>query len=161
MPTPPSTENYYTGGHKVILGGIDLGNIDDISITPEATILDHWSRRTGTRVLDRQVAIAKRFTIAATLDEHAKETYQFYFLGLPIGNTIPVLRDPLRETSVYVEYVREGGVIWTYSHTRAVTRPAAAMAFGDGTDWAKFGIEIEALQDLNETYTMGRLIFAS
>jgi len=147
VPTPPSTTNYRVGGHKVILGGIDLGNIPDISIRPQATILDHFTRRSGARILDKQAVTEKRLSFTIKLDEHAVEVYQKYFMATRAGLVLNPLKQPLAETNITATYLDESGNIWTYSHSRAITHPTNPMAFGTGTAWAEFEIDAEILYD--------------
>lgn len=155
MPVAPNTANYKVGGHRVRFAAVDLGNIPDISIEAAVTTLDHFTRRSGARVLDRQVITEKRLVFTVTLDEHSVENYQRYFMATRVGNALGVLGAPLVEGAIIMDYLEESGNIATYSHTRGVVRPASPMAFGDGTDWASFQVEIEALQDLAVTNTMG------
>lgn len=148
MPTPPSTSNYQVGGATVILGGIDLGNIVSLEIDPsDVTVLQHFTARSGARKVDKQVIVQKRLVFRAELDEHAVQTYRKYFMAGGAGQAVQALTQPLAESNIVVQYVNETGNIWTFSHTRATSRPSGSMDFGEFSDWVSFEVEIEVLQD--------------
>lgn len=152
---PPNTSHYQVGGVKIILGGLDLGNIAGFGIDPSnIEVLQHFSSRTGARKVDRQVVVQKRLTFRATLDEIQPDLFAKYFMGALKSKDQPsdavlALTNPLAETNCVITYLNESGNIWTYSHTKVTVRPAAAMDFGDFSDWVGFEIEIESLQDEN------------
>lgn len=148
MPTPPSTSNYQVGGAKIILGGVNLGNIVSLEVDPsDVTVLQHFTSTSGARKVDKQVIVQKRLIFRAELDEHAVETYRKYFMAGGAGAAVQALTNPLAETNITVEYVKEGGQIWLYSHTKATSRPSGSMDFGEFDDWVSMEVEIEILQD--------------
>lgn len=148
---PPNTSHYQVGGIKIILGGLDLGNVAGFGIDPSnVEVLQHFSSRTGARKVDRQVVVQKRMTFRATLDEHQADLYAKYFMGAAkTSDRVLPLTNPLAETNCVITYLNESGTIWTYSHTKVTVRPAAAMDFGDFSDWVGYEVEIESLQDEN------------
>lgn len=148
MPTPPSTSNYQTGGVKIIVGGLDLGNVAGFGVDPsDLQVLEHFSARSGARKLDKKVVVQKALRFRATIDEHAVETYRFYFMGSTAPSKVYPLQFPLLELNCVIEFRNESAVIWTYSHTKVTVRPSAAMDFGEFSDWVGFEVEIEALED--------------
>lgn len=148
MPTPPNTDNYQVGGVKIIVGGLDLGNVAGFGVDPsDVEVLQHFSARTGARKVDKQVIVQKRMTFRATLDEHQADLYSKYFMGEVSGSQVLPLTNPLAETNILITYLNEDATIWTYSHTKVTVRPSAAMDFGDFSDWVGFEVEIESLQD--------------
>lgn len=163
MPAPPSTQNYKVGGIRVRLGTLDLGNVVSFSMdSSNIETLDHFSARSGTRKLDKQVVTQKRLTFTVELDEHARELYQYLVMGNLSGtNEVHAMTNPLPESSVYIEYVEESGPIWTFSHSKAVVRPSGEADFGEFDDWVSYELEIEVLEDPAQApATMGRFIFA-
>jgi hypothetical protein len=166
MPTPPSPQNYQIGGMRVILGGLDLGNIVTAEINAQdITVVQHFTARSGARVLDDQRVVQKRLFFKFSLDEHQADLYRKYFMGGGTGNNVRLLTNPLAETNIVVEYRNESGIIWTYSHTRAQARPSAAMNFSDFNTYVRFDLDVEILEDLQNApdsgaATMGLLTFA-
>ena len=159
--TPPNVNNYQVGGFIVSLGGVDLGDIQEISMNPQVDILEHYGRRSGTRILDKiaRTRSALRFTL--TLDEHAAATYSKFFMGhLAQPGVISVMTDPLSLYTLSVQYLNEAGLIWTYSHTQAQVRPSAAMAFGNGTAWAQFQVEVDPIYDTTQSFPLGSITFS-
>jgi hypothetical protein len=51
------------------LGFRHLGNCTKFSLTPEVETLEHESSRTGVRVIDREITLKQKMTLAITLDE--------------------------------------------------------------------------------------------
>ena len=149
MPTPPSASNYQIGGVIISLGGVDLGNVAGFGIdASDVEIVQHFTARSGARKVDKQVVVQKRLKFRATLDEHQKTLYARYFMGnTATGDKVLALVAPLAESNITIRYLNESGDIWTFSHTRVTVRPAAAMDFGDFSDFIGYEVEIETLQD--------------
>ena len=148
--TPPDTDNYQVGGVIIVLGGLDLGNVAGFGIDPsDVEVLQHFSARTGSRKVDKQIVVQKRLTFRATLDEHQADLYGKYFMGdvVDAGDKVTPLTNPLAESNILITYLNEDGTIWTYSHSRVTVRPSGAMDFGDFSDFVGYEIEIESLQD--------------
>lgn len=162
MPTPPSTDNYQVGGVTIIVGGIDLGNI--VTFAPDPSnieTLDHFSARSGTRKLDKQVIVQKTMRFRVGLDEHAPELYRLYFMGGGAGSAVTPLLNPLAERNIVITYLNEAGNLWTYSHTKCVVKPDGAMDFGEFNDWVGYGLAIETLEDSAvPTAPFGTITFA-
>lgn len=175
--TPPDTRNYVIGGSRVIVNatsvsldsnglitahnGVDLGNIVSLAIDPtDITVLQHFTARSGSRKMDKQVVTQKRLVFRIGLDEHAKETYQRYFMGSVSGDEVRPLTQPLAESPVFIHLRNETKAIWNYSHTKASIRPSGAMDFGEFDDFAGFAIEVEALFDESQTgKELGTFVF--
>lgn len=159
----PSPANYKVGGIRVVLGTQDLGNVVSFSMDPsDIETLDHFSARSGTRKLDKRVITQKRLTFRVELDEHAKELYSFFVMGDVSGNVVNALTQPLAEYPVYIEYREESGIIWSFSHTKAVARPSGEADFGNFDDWVSYELEIEVLEDPAQApATMGKFTFSS
>ena len=148
MPLPPSTANYQVGGAKVIVGGLDFGNVVSLEADPtDITVLQHFTARSGARKLDKQVVVQKRLTFRVGLDEHAAELYRKFFLGGETGLTVTPLVLPLVDLNCVIEYRNETALVWSYSHTKVNVRPSGAMDFGEFDDFVGYEVEIEALED--------------
>lgn len=162
MPLAPNTANYKVGGARAFLGGLDLGNLKAMEVDPtQLEVLQHFTARSGARKVDKQTVTQKRLFFRFTLDEHAAELYRKYFMA---GNTsllVDALTQPLVETNCYIEWREETGVIWSFSHTRVTARPAAAMDFGEFTDWVDYQLEVEVLEDTAATPPLGRFTFTA
>lgn len=76
----PDPNNYIVGRGHVLFGPhdtsskpsngyIDFGNCPAFSLTQEQQDLDHFSSRAGLKVVDRNVLISEKGTLAMTLDE--------------------------------------------------------------------------------------------
>lgn len=159
MPVPPSASNYQVGGVTISLGGVDLGNIAGFGIdASDLEVLQHFTSRSGARKVDKQIIVQKRLKFRATLDEHQKTLYARYFMGATATNDrVLALTDPLVESNILITYLNESGTIWTFSHTRMTVRPAAAMDFGDFSDFVGFEVEMETLQDDAAPLVDGRI----
>lgn len=150
MPTPPSAANYQVGGIQIIVGGVDLGDIQAFDLNPMVDVLEHYTSRSGTRKLDSQVAIQKRLTFKAKLDEHVASLYGQYLMGALDSATskeVLVLTQPLVVSNIVITYRNESATIWSYSHTKVTVRPASSMNMNDFKTWSEFDVEIEALED--------------
>lgn len=151
MPTPPSADNYQVGGIKIVLGGIDLGDIQSFDADPsKVDVIEHYTARSGARKLDAQVAVQKRLTFKAKLDEHVPELYGLFFMGnvdIATGLKVGLLTRPLAKTNCVITYLNETQVIWSLSHSTAQVRPSGAMNMADFRNFADFEIEVEFLED--------------
>jgi len=144
----PSSSNYKIGGITIIFQGQDLGNIAGFGIDPsDLEVLQHFTARSGARKVDKEIVVSKRLRFRATLDEHDKALYAMYLMGDVVGSYVQPLTQPLAEGNVVITYLTESGTVWTFSHSRASVKPAAAMDFGEFDDFVGFEIEIESLQD--------------
>ncbi len=162
MPLPPNTANYKVGGMIVRLGGLDLGNIVSGTADPtQIEVLQHFTSRSGTRKVDRQIVTQKRLIFRFTLDEHNADLYRKFFMAGNTGLLVDALTLPLVETNASIIYLEETGNIWTYSHTKVTARPAGPMDMGEFTDWTTYELEVEALEDAAATPPQGRFTFTA
>lgn len=149
MPVP-SAANYEVGGIQIVVGGVDLGDIQAFDMNPMVDVLEHYTSRSGARKLDAQVAIQKRLTFKAKLDEHVASLYAQYLMGAvdtATSKEVLVLTQPLAKSNIVITYRNESATIWSYSHTTVTVRPASSMNMNDFKTWAEFDVEIEALED--------------
>lgn len=148
MPLPPNTANYQVGGAKVIVGGLDFGNVVSLELDPtDLDVLQHLTARSGARKVDKQTVTRKRLTFRVGLDEHAAELYRKFLMGGNAGLLVDPLTLPLTELNCVIEYRNEAAVVWTYSHTKVTVRPSGSMDFGEFDEFVGYEVEIEALED--------------
>ncbi len=163
MPTPPSSTNYKVGGAKMIVGGIDFGNVVSLEIDPtDLELLEHFTSRSGARKMDKRVVVQKSLLLRVGLDEHAMEIYREYFMASNAGLVVYPLQNPLIERNITLEYRDESGVIWSFSHTKCVVRPSGSMDFGEFDDWVGFEVEVALLEDASVApRTFGQFTFTA
>lgn len=116
-------------------------------------IIEHYTARSGVKVLDDQRLVRKKLYWKFVLDEHQFTLYAKYFMGLtdptnPSAPKVNVFSNPLFETNILVTYKNPAGNIWTFSHTRARARPTSSMNFAEFNNFVQFEVTIEILQDL-------------
>ncbi len=157
MATPPSVTNLQIGGMVVSLGGLDLGNVVTAEINAQdVVVLEHFTARSGAKRVDETRLIRKKLFWKFVLDEHQTDLYVKYFMATRgVGGVVNVMASALLETNISVTYKSggtqaapaPGSTIWTYSHTRARVRPAAAINFGDFNSFVQFDLDVDILED--------------
>lgn len=83
----PNTGNYQVGKGIVSFKKAgtdffrDLGNVTDMTVTPDLTTLDHFSSRTGTKSKDLTIILEKACTCKLTMEEITAENVALMVLG--------------------------------------------------------------------------------
>ena len=141
----PNVGNYTFGANKLLVGGVDLGNIVSAACTVSPQVISHFSALHGEDVPDDRAFKAIDFVIEATLDEPNKTNMFRHFLADSSGK---VGMGAIAAVAVSFEGIAIAGNSYTWAISKAVVRPSGQFGFTD-EDWVKFGLIIKLLPDFN------------
>lgn len=69
----------------------DLGNVPKFELSPNVTLKDHFSSRTGTKTKDRSIVQEVAMKVTMTLEEFNVENLALAVLGTVTSNTVDLL----------------------------------------------------------------------
>lgn len=165
-----STDNYTIGGADIWFSAtvaleacasptafqVDahkVGNVPNISITPDVTFVEHWVSQAGKRVRDKIMANQSSISINFASDELHQANLARFFMGTQSASAISVLQDTLSEGCAHVVINTDVGQDVTYMIPKCTLKNDGALDFGDGSDWATLSMSIEVLQLISSDTT--------
>ena len=168
--TTISTDNYTIGGADIYFAAtvghdnaasalafkIDahkLGNVPNVSITPDVTFVEHWVSQAGKRVRDKIMANQSSISINFTADELTQDNLARFFMGSQSASAISVLQDTLAEGTAHIVINTDVGNDITYMIPKCTVKNDGALDFGDGSDCATLSMSIEVLELLEADTT--------
>lgn len=159
-----STNNYTIGGGELyysatvaepkMLSGTaasfcdqahSLGNIMDVSITPDVTYIDHYVSSKGKRVKDKIVANTVSLNIGFTFDEMNVGNISKFMLGDVSGSTISVLQNTLQEGSAVLRVNTDIGKSMVYRIPKCTLKPEGDLSLTE-EDWQTGAFNLEVLE---------------
>jgi hypothetical protein len=124
---------------------IDMGDVSDLSVTPLAEFLEHFSNQDGRNALAKRILTNRGVSIEATLNEINAENLKLAFLGGNTSNTASTVK--VTTSEVVASISASGFPIWLLSDDPAGTDKTASVlrvASEDGdisyTDYEVAGI---------------------
>ena len=139
----PNPGNYTFGAHTLSVGGVDLGNIVNASMTVEVAALTHFSAIHGEETEDPQIVNRLRYTIEATLDEPNKDNLFRFLLADSTGK---VGKLSLGAQAVAFAGIPVAGNAFSWAIPKAVVRPNGSFGYSS-EDWSSFGLTIILIPD--------------
>lgn len=160
IPSSPSTALYTLGRGLVEIGEwdgttppaypaefTDVGNVTDFTVTVTEETKEHFTTRSGTRLLDKTVIIESGFDLSITLDEKSLFNLAMFLKGTVVGNVISANTNlskeyAIRFTSDNAEGLNEVWALW-----RVTLAPDGSISL-ISDEWAEMGFSGSGLADL-------------
>lgn len=105
---------------------IDMGDVSDLSVTPLAEFLEHFSNQDGRNALAKRILTNRGVSIEATLNEINAENLKLAFLGGNTSNTASTVKVTTSEVVAAVRPISSS--VWFLSDDPAGLTPAARTA---------------------------------
>jgi hypothetical protein len=96
---------------------IDMGDVSDLSVTPLAEFLEHFSNQDGRNALAKRILTNRGVSIEATLNEINAENLKLAFLGGNTSNTASTVK--VTTSEVVMATSASGTPIWLLSDAPA------------------------------------------
>jgi len=122
-----------------------LGNITDVSITPDVTYIDHYVSSKGKRVKDKTVANTVSLNIGFTFDEMNYANINKFMLGDLSGSTVKVLQNTLEEGSAVLRVNTDIGKSMVYRIPKCTLKPEGDLSLNE-EDWQTGAFNLEVLE---------------
>lgn len=128
----------------------DMGDCTDVDLTPDLTLLKHFTNRTGTKSEDKSVVLEKACVLKAILSEATARNMGLALLGTPVVTSghvrIPIFKENIRVAAVKFVGTNDVGPKWTYEFPRVEFSPKSPIKL-ISAEWGTLELEGAVIAD--------------
>jgi hypothetical protein len=125
----------------------DLGNVPSLTITPTEEVIEHYTSREGTKVLDTIIPVSIKATFKFTLEEFDRENLRMALFGSTGSWAIHGLTSFIVEGLLDFWPTNEQGPKYHLQVWKARLRPTGDIGLIDDTALGKLDFEFVAQND--------------